>query len=153
MKVSYIKTFLKIARNWKMQVDLPESHLTVPIEIAATCQRPDIIISSESVKQLFLIELTVPIEGRSEISSELKAAKYEQGIAEAAGKKGWKTCIYTVEVGCRGYPASSMSRLITELGYSGRQKKEILKKLGRAAEESSMQIWKCSQFKHWGEKA
>ena len=147
------QSFLKIARDWKIQVDLPGSRVTIPIDIAVTAQRPDIVISSEAVKQLFLIELTVPIEGRSEISSELKAAKYEQGIAEAALMKGWKTSIYPVEVGCRGYPASTMSRLIGDIGYSGRQRRSILAKLGRTAEECSMQIWKCSQYRQWGEKA
>ena len=147
------ETFLKTARDWKIQADLPESRLTVPAEIAATSQRPDIMISSKSTHQLILIELTVPMEGRSEISSQLKAEKYEQGIAEAAGKKGWRTRIYTVEVGCRGYPASSMNRMITELGYIGKQKRDILKKIARIAEESSMMIWKCSQFRQWGEKA
>ena len=145
-----IETFLKTARDWKIQVDLPESHLTVPVEIAATSQRPDIIITSQTTKQLFIVELTVPMESRSEISSQLKSEKYERGIAEAAALKGWKTSIYTVEVGCRGYPAPSLGRMLSELGYMGRKKREILKKIARTAEESSMKIWKSSQFKQWG---
>ena len=52
------ETFLKTARDWKLQVDLPESRTIVPVEIAVISQRPD-IISSQSMKQLFIIELTV----------------------------------------------------------------------------------------------
>ena len=144
------ETFLKTARDWKLQVDLPESHTIIPADIAVTLQRPDIIISSQSTKQLFIIELTVPMESRCEISAQLKREKYEGDIAEAAALKGWKTCIYTVEVGCRGYPAPTMSRMFKELGYSGGKRREILKKISRITEESSMTIWKCSQFKQWG---
>ena len=102
------------------------------------------------MKQLFIIELTVPMESRCEISAQLKRENYERDIAEAAALKGWKTCIYTVEVGCRGYPAPTMSRMFKELGYSGGKRREILKKISRITEESSMTIWKCSQFKQWG---
>ena len=146
-------SFLRFSRDWKIQVDLPETPLSIPCHIAATLQRPDIILTSEALKQLIIIELTVPTEDRVEISSELKKSKYEGDVAIAAEKKGWKTIIWTVEVGCRGFPAHSLVKMLKELGYQGRQKKEILRKLGTLAEEASMQIWKSSHFKSWGEKA
>ena len=81
------ETFLKTARDWKLQVDLPESRTIVPVDMAVTSQRPDIIISSQSTKQLFIIELTVPMESRCEISAQLKRENYERDIAEAAGSR------------------------------------------------------------------
>ena len=113
---------------------------------------PDIILTSESIKQIIIIELAVPVEDRFEISSELKRTRYEDDIVIAAKKKGWSTVIWTVEVGSRGFPAPSMTKLVKEIGFQGRKKKEILKKMSVAAEEASMQIWKSSFFKSWGEK-
>ena len=92
------------------------------------------------------------MEERFEISSELKRTKYEDDIKIAAAKKGWSTVIYTVEVGCRGFSAPSMNKLVKDIGFQGRRKKELLKKMSAMAEECSMQIWKSSFFKTWGEK-
>ena len=143
---------LKIARDWKMLVDLPETPLSVPTHIAVTAQRPDIIITSDAMKLMFLIELTCPMEGRCEVSTELKTDRYERDVVEAAKLKGWKTVIYTVEVGCRGFPAPSITRMLRDFGFTGKKRREILKKLSIIAEESSMKIWKSSQFRNWGER-
>ena len=69
---SPIESVLKNTRDWKMKVDLPESPLVIPSHIAVTSQRPDVIITSEATKQMYIIELTVPMEGRCEVSTELK---------------------------------------------------------------------------------
>ena len=145
-----IESVLKNARDWKMKVDLPESPLVIPAHIAVTSQRPDVIITSEAIKQMYIIELTVPMEGRCEISTELKRTKYELNLAEAAKMKGWRTTIYTVEIGCRGFASSSIINLLKDMGFSGAQRRSIVKKLCNEAEESSMHIWKCSHFKNWG---
>ena len=39
------------------------------------------------MKQLFIIELTVPMESRCEISAQLKRENYERDIAEAAASR------------------------------------------------------------------
>ena len=138
-----------VARDWKMQVDLPNTPLRIPQHIAATAQHPDIILTSEAVKHLVIIELTVPTEERVEISTELKRMKYEDGVATAVAMKGWKTTIFTVEMGCRGFPAQSMVRLLKEIGFQGREKKQIVAKLSSITEEASLFIWKTSQFQSW----
>jgi hypothetical protein len=143
------ESVLNISRDWRIQVDLPETPLRIPEHIAATLQRPDIILTSEAVKQLVVIELTVPRESRVALSTEMKRTKYEEGVASAARMKGWRTIIYTVEMGCRGFPAQSMGRMLAEIGYQGRQKKMILQKLSSVTEEASQYIWKTSRFKSW----
>jgi hypothetical protein len=146
------ESFLEIARDWEFQADLPGTPLNIPAHIASTKQRPDIILTSNAAKQLVIIELTVPIEERTGVSTELKVSKYEGDVAVAAKLKGWKTVIYAVEVGCRGFPAPTMGRMLKDLGYMGKQKKDILRSLGSLAEESTMYIWKTSHLKNWGEK-
>ena len=143
------ESVLNVSRDWKLQVDLPETPLRIPEQVAATFQRPDIILTSEAVKQLIVIELTVPTEARVGISSELKRTKYEEGVATAARMKGWSTVIYTVEMGCRGFPAYSMGRMLAEIGYKGREKRMILQKLSTITEETSMYIYKTARFKTW----
>ena len=57
-----------------MSVDL-EGRLKIPSEITVTHLRPDMILISKDTKQLGIIELTVPIEDRIEISGEKKRNK------------------------------------------------------------------------------
>ncbi|KAF0031963.1 hypothetical protein F2P81_016518 [Scophthalmus maximus] len=52
---------LPMARDWVMSVDL-ERQLKIPPHITQSRLRPDIILVSEAIKQLFLLELTVPWE-------------------------------------------------------------------------------------------
>ena len=109
--------------------------------------RPDITIMSEQTKEMVLIELTVPTEERIEISGELKRAKYECIITEGK-KNGWRMRCWAVEIGCRGFPALSMSRLLKDLGYVGQERRKKLEKLGNIAEEASRKLWKASHFKN-----
>ena len=51
------------ARDWEFLFDLGKS-LVFPPAIAATNQRPDIVIFSRFLRQVFFIELTVPLEDR-----------------------------------------------------------------------------------------
>ena len=54
-------------------------------------------------------------------TGELKRSKYQE-IAEEGKAKGWRVKIWTVEVGCKGFPAASMSSLLKDLGYPGTQR-------------------------------
>ena len=63
-------SYLDGANDWKLMVDLG-GMLKVPIQIADTNQRPDMILMSESTKIAGVIELTVPNEDIKEVSGEL----------------------------------------------------------------------------------
>ena len=55
---------------------------------------------------------------RIEVSSELKKTKY--AALQREGKaKGWGVTVWAVEVGCRGFPASSMASLLKDLWIGG----------------------------------
>ena len=141
-------TYLTAAKDWKLTVDL-ESSLKIPREICETNLRPDIIIVSRKTKHMGIVELTVPNEDRIEVSGEIKRQKYEQ-IAQEGRLKGWSVRIWAVEVGCRGFPAVSMSSFFKDLGYRGSDKKRAIERLSNAAEEASHSLWKASHFKEWG---
>ena len=107
------------------------------------------LLMSESTKQLGIIELTVPSENRIEVSSELKKAKYTP-LAEEAKQKGWRVRIWAVEVGCRGFPARSLTVLLRDMGYTGKERKNLVRKIGDVAEDASRSIWRWSSIKEWG---
>ena len=141
-------TVLSTAKDWKMSVDLG-MQLKIPREVASTDLRPDIIITSFKSKQMYIIELTVPTEDRIEISGELKRAKYEVLISEGR-RNVWRVRCWAVEVGCRGFPAVSMSSLLREIGLTGGERKRVMEKLGNTAEEASRTLWRASHHKNWG---
>ena len=141
-------SYLNSANDWQVKVDL-RGKLKIPSSITITDLRPDMIIVSESTKQLGIIELTVPNENRIEVSSEIKKAKYAP-LAEEAKQKGWRVRIWAVEVGCKGFPARSLTVLFRDMGYTGRERKELLRRIGDVAEEASRAIWRWSSIKEWG---
>ena len=144
----YDDSFLNTANDWRLDVDLG-GRLKVPVEVTVTNLRPDTMLISYQTKQVSFIELTVPSEDRIEVSGEIKKAKYE-AIATDGRQKGWRVRIWAVEVGCRGFPASSMASFIKELGYRGKACKKALEEIGRTAEMASHSIWNWSQIKNWG---
>ena len=107
-------SYLITARDWTLRVDL-QRRLVVPPHIVETTLRPDMLLISERSKQLGIIELTVPREDRVEISAELKKMRYAP-LEEAARRKGWKVRIWTIEVGCRGFPAASLPTFLKDIG-------------------------------------
>ena len=113
-----------------------------------TSLRPDLVVMSEKKKMLGLMELTVPYEDRIEISCEIKKGKYKE-IVEAGERKGWKVMLWTVEVGCRGFPAVSLGNYLRDIGFSGAERSKQLKRIGEIAQNASNAIWKWSHFKSW----
>ena len=142
--------FLDQAKDWRIEVDL-DRQLKIPEDIITTLLRPDMIIYSRSSKQLALVELTVPIEERVEISNELKRTKYAE--LEVAGRlNGWSVKIWAVEVGSRGFPAASMATFLKQVGCKGSERRQILKQLGSEAEQASATLWRMSHVKEWGRR-
>ncbi|KAL0186294.1 hypothetical protein M9458_017964, partial [Cirrhinus mrigala] len=105
---------LNAARDWQMRVDL-DQRLIFPPEIATTALRPDIVLWSNSCQLAYIIELTVPWEDALEEAFEHKKLRYSN-IAAEAENKGWKIRVRPVEVGCRGFVASTTAKLLREVG-------------------------------------
>ena len=136
------------ASDWTLSVDL-NGRLKFPARVADTSLRPDMILVSDNTKRLGLIELTVPGEERVELSGELKRAKYEE-LEREGRRKGWAVRIWTVEVGCQGFPAASMATFLKDIGISGGERARNLRKIGETAERCSRAIWHWSCIPGWG---
>ena len=107
------------------------------------------LLMSEKARKVGIVELTVPSEERVELAGELKKAKYEE-LRREGETKGWKVRIWTVEVGCLGFPAHSMAAFLKDLGIGGGERSRSLKKIGEAAERCSKSIWSWSCIPGWG---
>ena len=89
------------------------------------------------------------VTSRKNKQVEIKKAKYE-AIAVEGRQNGWRARIWAVEVGCRGFPASSMTSFLKEIGYKGKGRKRVIDEIGQTAESATHSIWKWSQMKYWG---
>ncbi|KAK0141131.1 hypothetical protein N1851_021872 [Merluccius polli] len=106
------------ARDWKLVADLGQK-LCFPAEIASTNLRPDLVMWSASIKLVYIIELTVPWESSVEEAYERKRLRYAE-LAADVQQRGWRAKVRPVEVGCRGFVATSTSRLLREMGVRGK---------------------------------
>lgn len=65
------------AQDWQLKVDLGRQ-LRFPVTIAETSLGPEIVLVSETSRQVVLLELTVHWEDGMEEAYERKRAKYEE---------------------------------------------------------------------------
>lgn len=142
---------LAMARDWKMLVDIGQQ-LIFPPEIAVTTLRPDLVLWSPSLKTVYIIELTVPWENSTNEAYERKKLRYIE-LAADAQQRGWKAKVYPVEVGCRGFVASSTIRLLKDLGIHGQALRQTIKSVSEAAERSSQWIWIKRKDPCWAQRA
>ena len=142
--------YLSSAKDWRMTLDLDTS-LKIPAEICVTSLRPDLMVISKSSRQIVIVELTVPNEDRIEVSGEIKRTKCER-IASEGRLNGWSVRIWAVEVGCRGFPAVSLSSFMKDIGYQGSHKKKAIERISQVAEQASHSLWKASHYRQWGGK-
>ncbi|KAG7503419.1 hypothetical protein JOB18_038234 [Solea senegalensis] len=123
-----------------MQVDLGQRQ-NFPPEIAATNLRPDLVLWSKASRRVFIVELTVPWEEAVDKAFERKKLRYANLSAEAEDR-GWKAFMHPLEVGlCRGFVASSTTRLLKEVGVRGQAQRKTVKELVAAAVRSSHWLW------------
>ena len=140
------RSILERSQSWDMKVDLGRK-LVFP-DIVHTTLRPDIVIWSASARTIIIIELTVPWEENCEDANERKTSKYTE-LSEMCRQRGWKTHLYPVEVGCRGFPAKSIMKLFKSLGVVGRQRQTAIKRLSEAAEKASCWLWSRRDDQSW----
>ncbi|RXN29637.1 reverse transcriptase [Labeo rohita] len=130
---------LTTATDWQLEVDL-DKQLKIPSRITSTRLRPDMIIVSDSTKQLIILELTVPWEERMEEANERKRAKYQE-LVEECRSQGWKTYCEPLEVGCRGFAGRSLCKVLTMLGLTSEAKRKAIRSATEAAERATRWLW------------
>lgn len=137
------KNFCKQARGgrWVWKLQFPEA-------VPSTLLRPDVIIGSLGGKKIILVELIVPWEEGCEEAAESKKTKYQQ-LVQDSREKGWTTWLFTVEVGCRRFPAQYVWNLLTKVGVRGLERKTAARRIGEAAERASCWLWHKREDTSW----
>ena len=106
---------------------------------------------STTQKLVFMVELTVPWEAAVGEAFERKQLKYADVAAEAE-QRGWRTQVLPVEVGCRGFVATSTTKLLKMMGVRGQVFRKAVMSLSEAAERSSSWLWMKRKDPNWTAK-
>ncbi len=105
---------LSRARDRRMAADIGQK-LCFPAEITSTNLRPDLMLWSASLHLVYIIKLTMPWEDAVEEAYKCNRMRYTE-LASDAQQRGWNMKLRPVEGGCRGFTATSTSRLLQEMG-------------------------------------
>ena len=79
--------------------------------------------------------------GRAMYPSKWEKEDEVWGVFQECRQAGWRAWNYPVEVGCRGFPAPSLGKMLLDLGIVGQACKLAIKKASYAAERSSSWLW------------
>lgn len=102
-----------------------------PENIVEISLRPDIVIFSEALKQVVMLEPTVPWEERMEEASERKREEYTE-LVEDCHRQGWRARCLTTESFCKAYSV---------LGMMGASRRRAVCSASEAAERASQWLW------------
>ena len=95
-----------------------------------------------------MLELTIPWESRIDEAHERKRSKYDD-LRSQCIDNGWDCWCLPIEVGCRGFVATSVVKTLTKLGIRGKEKRNIIRKVGEVAEKASNWLWIKRSDKLW----
>ena len=155
LQPQHLRDWLALATDWTLTCDLPGDSFsyrngTFPLNIAATNQRPDILLVSEIAKAAICIELTVPKEERVQQSHDIKAAKYQQLVDDAAAN-GWRLTVWPIEVGARGFIARSTWTALRALAFGKARAAYIKQQLEAVATRCSYYLFTARNHEVWDE--
>ena len=107
-KTSQHWSILNEAKDWKIAADIKggEQYLRI---ISEYQQCPDIIVWSESLMVIIIIELTVPFEPQNTENHEHKMIKYKD-LHDHTYTQVWSPVVYSGG-GCKGVPHSHCGHL------------------------------------------
>ena len=128
--------------------DEDENKKGFPQHITNTPQRPDIVVYSNTLKVVYLIELTCGDESNFESQRARKEARYQQLLADICAT-GWKAQLFTVEVGCRGLYHHTLPHLFNFFNIPRHRKKKALNEVAVIALRCSYTIWLSRDNRIW----
>ena len=121
-----------------------------PQHIVNTPQRPDAVVYSNTLKTVFLLELTCGDESNFEDQRARKEERYSQLLADI-GSAGWTTRLFTFEVGCRGFYHHTLPHLFNFFRIPKHQKKKALNEVAVIALRCSYTIWLSRDNRIWSD--
>ena len=127
-----------------------DSGLTFPGHIAITSLRPDLIVFSNSVKRIIVIELTCPCEENMESWHSIKLSKYLP-LVDVIRRSGWSVDLFAIEVGARGYCSRSVPLCLKKLGFTNKEAFLVSRQLSDTSMKASFCIWLSRDSPVWNQ--
>ena len=90
-----------LAADWEFWADLG-TRLKFPNSIAQTSLHSDIVIFSNKIKKIIMLELTVPWKELAVKAPGRKKYRYDE-LLETCKNNGWKASCLSIEVGWKGF--------------------------------------------------
>ena len=138
-------SLLEQACDWHITVDLPAVTYKFPFHIAVTEKRPDLVIWSETLRVIVLLELTVPHESNVQAAHARKMASYTK-LQQECRDAGYRVELLPVEVGVLGYVADSTKHALKKLGVWS---KELHGNISEMAMRCTYAIYVQHKTKSW----
>ena len=92
----------------------------------------------------------MPHEDNVSSSHERKDSRYEALVGEC-GEAGWKATHFPVQVGCRGFIATSITKWMTVAGLGPKKRHFMTKALQETVEKDSHWVWVKREGTSWSE--
>ncbi|XP_063691505.1 uncharacterized protein LOC134823837 [Bolinopsis microptera] len=141
---------LEEGNDWKLVFDEDERTRQFPQHIVNTALRPDVVIYSNTLRKVILIELTCGNEENFEDQRSRKEKRYEELMVEIE-TAGWEGYLLTVEVGCRGFYHHTLPRIFNFLNITRAKKKRALNTTAVVSLKGSYTIWLSRYNKTWSD--
>ncbi|XP_063683646.1 uncharacterized protein LOC134818144 [Bolinopsis microptera] len=136
-------------KDWKLIWDEDTLPAQFPQHIYNTAERPDIVVWSDSLREVVLIELTCGDESNFSDQVARKEARYNRELIPGIDGCGWKALLFTVEIGCRGFWHHTVPALFNYFGLAKRTKNKALNEAALVALRCSYTIWLARDNKKW----
>ena len=142
-----ILDLINLPATFHFTVDLTDHTYRFPCHITITTLRPDLVLWSDSSRQLYIVELTICYETGFTEAAERKMRRYLD-MAEDAQRQGYHAKIIPIQMGSRGVVQDTgLEELRGCLKpISQRTWQAFLTKLASATIEESHRIW-CDRNK------
>ena len=138
---------LHLSSDWVLISDTGCNYI-FPIHIALTELRPDVVIFSNFLRRVILLELTCPCEENMSSWHSTKLSKYGS-LVEIIRNNNWSVDLFAVEVGARGFASYSLKSTLQKLGLPNNLLRQTIKALGKISMECSFYIWMHRNSKEW----
>ncbi len=153
--VSYIVKYLKdnVNQDFKVYADIQGCSTTggtIPANIVATAEKPDIVCVNFSTKSVTILELSVPFESNINNARQYKSNKYGS-LANDIESAGFTCNLVCFEVGSRGLITSNNKgqfKKIAKIAQSKRAK-DLWAQASRIAVSCSYVIFNARYEKEW----
>ena len=139
-----------LPEDFKVISDLPKYQPYIfPPHIAQTDERPDIVVWSDSAREVWVIELTVCFETSYEVAHTRKTSRYAD-LMEQITSSNFDGELVTLEVGSRGFLSLPSFTTLKQqlLECSQKQWTTFLGDIIQAAIKGSHKIW---TMRNWTE--